>query len=158
MNKPCQYTKEDIWNYYSGRLNRRKETEMQEHIISCEACRKELEKLERLNDVISGEDEEENEMPDTAPRIPLIEPLIERGAAMPAAARPRKSRLIIYIIAAAAAIALILYLLLPKKEVNYPVDKDRQHIYGPGDSTKVDSAYIRSVTIDTIKADSSGIR
>jgi len=145
MNKPCQYTKEDIWNYYSGKLSRRRETEMQEHIISCEACQKMLEQLERLGDIISHEDEEEAEVVDTVQENPAYEIAAHPGNS--------KTKLVIYIIAAAAAIALIVYLILPKKEVNYPVDKDKQHIYGPGDSGKVDSSYIKSIKVDTLDID-----
>lgn len=134
MDKSCRYTKDDIWDYYSGKLSRKKETEMQEHIIVCDSCQKELEKLECLDQIVSGE----------------IPPIEENR-------KINRTQLVISIIAIAAAVTLIVYLILPKKEISYPIDKDRQDVFGPGDSSKVDSSYIKSKKIDTLQMDSPHI-
>lgn len=51
----CQYTDNDIWNYYSNLLSRNEEAEMQEHILSCSSCSK---RLHRLRDIANSLDEE----------------------------------------------------------------------------------------------------
>lgn len=157
MNKTCQYTKDDIWDYYSGKLSRRQETDMQEHIISCEWCQHELEKLDGLDEALS--EDIEDEVVDTAPTLPLPQIDGDTTTASPLI-RKKKDRtaLVIAIIAIAAAIALIVYLILPKEEISYPIDKDRHDVFGPGDSVKVDSSYIKSIRIDSVQPDSLDIK
>lgn len=135
MNKSCRYTKDDIWDYYSGKLSRKEETDMQEHIISCDSCQKELEKLECLDQIISGE----------------IPPIVESR-------KINRKQLIISLIAIAAAVSLLVYLILPKKEISYPIDKDRQDVFGSGDSSEVDSSYIKFKKIDTLQIGSPDIK
>ncbi|MFV0419386.1 MAG: hypothetical protein ACK5KT_11730 [Dysgonomonas sp.] len=157
MNKTCQYTKNDIWDYYSGKLSRQQETDMQEHIISCDWCLHELEKLEGLAEALSEDIEDEDEVVDTAPTLPL--PQIDGDTVSPLTPKKKdRTALVIAIIAIAAALALIVYLILPKEELSYPIHKDDQDVFGPGDSVKVDSSYIKSIKIDSVQIDDKNVK
>lgn len=56
----CQYTDKDIWNYYSNLLSRNEETEMQEHILSCNKCKKRLHQLRNIADSFDEEPDIDN--------------------------------------------------------------------------------------------------
>lgn len=149
MDKPCQYKREDIWNYYSGTLSRQEETNMQEHIISCEACQKKLAQLQHLDEFMTQDNNEEDidaetEIDNELPSITI--------AAYPAT-QTNWGKIAIGIIAIAATIMLIVYLTSPKKVENYPIDMDNIERYGPADMHGVDTTYIESIQVDTLKTE-----
>lgn len=151
MDKPCQYKKEDIWNYYSGTLSRQEETDMQEHIISCEACQKKLAQLQHLDEFMSQDNNEEDI--DAETEIDNEQPNVTIAAYPTPAAKVNWGRIAIGILAIAATIMLIVYLTSPKRVENYPIDMENIERYGPAEMIEIDTTYIESIQIDTLKTD-----
>lgn len=144
----CEFTKKEIWNYYSGILDRTEETKMQEHIVSCEECQKRLEQLQQLDEFISFDEdvniEDDDQTQDSDPEVEVKEPT-------------RKiitfERVLFATALVAVATSVVLYLVSPSTENSYPIDDDDPGRFGPGKVEKVDSTFIKSVKIDTLEVE-----
>jgi len=142
MNQSCQYTKEDIWKYYSGALSRKSETELQEHIISCTSCQMKLKQLQNLDEFLAQEDENIIDLPDT-------DDSNEKTIILKKSLNWKKILIISSTIA--AVIALIIYFIFPRNSTKYPISPEDMDKYGPGNIKNIDSSHIKSVEIDTIQ-------
>lgn len=131
MDNNCKYTREDVWDYYSNSMSRMEEAEMQEHLLSCNICKKRLAEIRGLSAVLDDNDEAK---PD--------EPVIPAIAA-------KKSGALKYIILA-AAIAAIVALIFLLKPSGYSLDVDPGNNWGTGDSTGQDSSGVEEMKLDTI--------
>lgn len=133
----CQYTDNDIWNYYSNLLSRNEEAGMQEHILSCSSCKK---RLHHLRNIANSLDEE----PDTDSLS-----ILKREKS------PKRYTIKHYLIFAtsiAASIALLLWIVVTKngeKDNEHPIYNIDGPSYSVGDTLSTDSVDVE-LHLDTL--------
>lgn len=137
MKEECHYNRQDIVDYYANNLSREEETEMQEHILSCDICKNRLAGIRDFADELTPHSqnksvEREPEEPDTS-KI-----------------NKRPIRKYLLIATSVAAVVVMIILMYPSKETGYPIRNIDGDEYGNVDSAKVDSAKIIGIKIDTI--------
>lgn len=137
MNKNCQYTKEDIWKYYSNLLSIDEEDEMQEHIMSCDDCTMKLKELRNLAQNIHSNIKIEVEKPEPVEADISLSPEIPIRKFILAAA------------SIAAAIALII-VLIPKDDGVIIPGQNNPGSFHNIDSIKTDSTKIVSDSINKL--------
>lgn len=139
-NGNCQYSDNDIWNYYSNLLSREEEAEMQEHILACSNCKQRLHHLrgiaESLDDETDGIDE-----------LALHEPVSLKK-------KHTIKRYLLFATSAAAFIVVLLQIISPKKEkmpedTEHPVYNIESPSYSVGDTIAADSTNV-ALDLDTI--------
>lgn len=141
-NNNCQYTDNDIWNYYSNLLSRDEEANMQEHILTCDHCKQRLHHLRGIAE--SLDDNEDTDMSS------IEEPIgIKKKYSM--------KRYLILTASAVAAIVLLFQIISPNKGKNpedteHPVYNIESPSYSRGDTLTSDSTDIM-FELDTLSID-----
>lgn len=141
-NDNCQYTDNDIWNYYSNLLSRDEEANMQEHILICDHCKQRLHHLRGIAE--SLDDNEDADMSSTE------EPIgIKKKYSM--------NRYLVLAASAVAAIVLLFQIISPNKGKN-PEDTEHRIYniespsYSRGDTLTSDSTDV-VFELDTLSID-----
>ncbi len=141
-NDNCQYTDNDIWNYYSNLLSREEEANMQEHILACGHCKQRLYHLRGIAE--SLEDNEDTDMPSTE------EPLgIKKKHSV--------KRYLVLVASAVAVIVLLFQIISPNKgkdpeDSEHPVYNIESPSYSRGDTLTSDSTDV-VFGLDTLSVD-----
>lgn len=141
-NNNCQYTDNDIWNYYSNLLSRNEEADMQEHILSCDHCKQRLHHLRCI-----AESLDDNEDTDVT------------SAEEPIGIKKKYSikRYLVLAASAVAAIVLLFQIISPNKGKNpedteHPIYNIESPSYSRGDTLTSDSTDI-VFELDTLSID-----
>ncbi|MFV0538311.1 MAG: anti-sigma factor family protein [Dysgonomonas sp.] len=138
----CQYSDNDIWNYYSNLLSRDEEAQMQEHILACSSCKKRLHHLRGISDFLDNETDDIDE-------LPLRMPLSITKKKYPI------KRYLFLASSAVAAVVLSLLIIFPQKEktpkdTEHPVYNIDTPSYSDGDTTAIDSTGV-ALDLDTLR-------
>lgn len=143
-NYNCQYTDNDIWNYYSNLLSREEEANMQEHILACGHCKQ---RLHHLRGIAESLDDEDTDVPSTEEAIGIKKKHFVK-------------RYLVLAASAVAAIVLLFQIISPNKGENMEDTEDTEHpvynvespSYSRGDTLTSDSTDV-VFGLDTLSVD-----
>jgi anti-sigma factor RsiW len=117
MTESCSHIAEELVAYADGEHSDAERARVEAHVGSCLACRRELERVHKLSDLLAG-------LPSVEPSPGFEQRFWARLAAAPTVARPRwrAARIGLPALAAAAALALVSYWTVARVERAAPPD------------------------------------